>query len=468
MPEWASSLLVGMVLVFAFGAVGVPIAFSLLAAGFLSIWLFLDVTIALTGLRVVLYGAVSDPALLSVPLFVLMASIFLVSGVSARVYEAFAVLFSGFRAGLLIATNGIMAFFGALMGSSSAAIAMVTQMGAAELKARGYGNVAIGGVIAGGSGLAVVIPPSILMILYSVVMEISVIQLFAAGIVPGILLAIGNTIWIVIYTRYRPPKPAAAARPGREAGDIRPASARTLSAASDAPAPGATIAVPDRASAADRLRALAALVPLFSVIVIMLGSMFLGFASVTEGAAIGVLGAMVVGWRRLTPKAFGEALWNTAKITCFIMILIVGGRYFGTFFSLTGISSQFVTWIDGIPLEGTALLVAIMLVFLLIGCVMETISMMLVLVPIAATALVAAGFDPIVLGVLFVINLEMSLLTPPIGSNLFVLAGMARPHGISLGEIIRGTIPYLFVSFVVIVLLAEFPILSTGLSNMVR
>jgi C4-dicarboxylate transporter, DctM subunit len=464
LPEWALSLFAGMALVFAFGAIGVPIAFSLVIASFLCISFFLNPMVALSGLRVVLYGAVTEAALLPVPLFVLMASIFLASGVSAGVYDSFAKLFGGFRAGLLVATNGMLAFFGALMGSSSAAITMVTQMGAAELKSRGYSNIAIGGVIAGGSGLAVVIPPSILMILYSVVMEVSVIKLFAAGLIPGLLLAIGNTIWIILYTHFHPPRQIEA--PQATAANQGPASRAgtdTFVISKEA-----ALALQGQISAMGRLRAAAALLPLLGVIVVMLGSMFLGYASVTEGAAVGVFGALLVGWRRLTPRNLGWALWNTAKITCFIMMLILGGRYFGMYFSLTGISTEFISWIQALPFDGIVLLLVIMLVFMLIGCVMETITMMLVLVPIAVTALIAIGYDPIVLGVLFVINLEMSLVTPPIGSNLFVLAGMGRPHGITLEQIIRGTIPYLFISAIVIILIAEFPILATFLSDMVR
>jgi tripartite ATP-independent transporter DctM subunit len=459
MPEWALSLLTGMALIFGLGAVGVPIAFSLLLSGFICISTFLAPTAALVAMKVVLYGAVTEAALLPIPLFVLMASVFVASGVSARAYDSFARLFGGFRAGLLVATNGMLAFLGSLMGSSSAAITMVTQMGAPELKARGYSNIAIGGVIAGGAGLAVVIPPSILMILYSVVMEVPVIPLFAAGLVPGLLMALGNTIWIIIYTRMYPPRQV----------DARPAPA-SENASSDASSFSAetVAAMRGQITVLGRLRAAAELIPLVAVAVVMLGSMFLGIASVTEGAAVGVLGALLVGLRHLTLRKLWWALSNTAQITCFIMMLIVGGRYFGMYFSLTGISQEFIAWIEALPLSGMQLLMTIMAIFLLLGCVMETISMMLVLVPIAAAALTTAGFDPIVLGVLFVINMEMSLTTPPIGGNLFVLAGMGRPYGITFEQVVRGAIPYLFIAAGVIVLVAFFPILATFLPSLLE
>ena len=455
MPEWALSLVTGMGLIFVLGAVGVPIAFSLVAAGFLCISLFMTPMTALTALKVVLFGAVTEASLLPVPLFVLMASLFIVSGASTRTYDAFARIFGGFRAGLLVATNGMLAFLGSLMGSSSAAITMVTQMGAPELKARGYSNSAIAGVIIGGSGLAVVIPPSILMILYSVVMEVPVVPLFAAGLIPGLLLGLGNTLWIIFYTRLYPPR------------KLSPESTCAKEAV-DGPAfsEGAAAALRGEIGFAGRLRAIWDLMPLVSVAVLMLGSMFLGLASVTEGAAIGALGALIVGMRHLTFRKLAWALSNTAQITCFIMMLIVGGRYFGMYFSLTGISQEFISWIETLPLTGMQLLFAIMVIFLLLGCVMETISMMLVVVPIAAVVLTTAGFNPIVLGVLFVINMEISLMTPPLGSNLFVLAGVGRPFGISFEQIVRGSVPYVIIAFLTIMLVAQFPALATFLPSL--
>ena len=150
------------------------------------------------------------------------------------------------------------------------------------------------------------------------------------------------------------------------------------------------------------------------------------------------------------------------------MLLLVAGRYFGMYFSLTGIAREFIVWIQALPFEGITLLLVIMSVFLLLGCVMETISMMLVLVPIAVAALLAKGFDPVVLGVLFVINMEMSLTTPPIGGNLFVVAGMTRPYGITFEQIVQGPVPFLIVDAIVIVLVAEYPILATYLADLAR
>jgi TRAP-type C4-dicarboxylate transport system permease large subunit len=491
MPEWTEVLLFGMFLMMFLSAVGLPIAFSLAFSAFVSLVIFRGWTIAFAGIKTVVFGTPNEIALLPIPLFVLMASLLIGSGLSGRGYDAVTRIFAGFKFGLPVATNAMLAFFGALMGSSAAAIGMATQMGAPELKARGYSNVIIAGVIAGGSGLAVIIPPSILMILYCFVMQQGVIPLFAAGSIPGILIAVGYTAWIMIYIWRNPPsqRPAAASTVA-----ATPSSAAAMAAASGrveqtpgtavAPEPPPWVEAPPMQTSFSaethnalegsiswrgRWQAALELTPLTLVAIGTLGSMFLGFASITEAAALGVLGVLIVAalYRSLTWRGILWALWNAIRVSGFIMLLIVGGRYFGQMFSLTGVTREFSAWIADLPLEGLPLLFAVMGVFLLLGCIMETISIMLVLVPIAATALVNVGFDPILVGILFVINLEMALTTPPIGINLFVVAGMARPYGITFGQIVWGAVPFLVVDAIAIVILVLNPWMATWLAGQV-
>lgn len=490
MPEWIEVLLVGMFLMMFLSAIGLPIAFSLAFSAFASLVIFRSWNIAFAGIKTVVFGTPNEIALLPIPLFVLMASLLVGSGLSGRGYDALTRVFAGYKFGLPVATNAMLAFFGALMGSSSAAIGMATQMGAPELRARGYSNVIIAGVIAGGSGLAVIIPPSILMILYCFVMQQGVIPLFAAGIIPGIVIAFGYTAWIMIYIWRHPPRPPAVA----PAEDGSPNAVAAMAAASGhveqtpgtavAPTPPRWVVAPPvqtgfsdqthealagRISLRGRVRALLELTPLVLVALGTLAAMFLGFASITEAAALGVLGVLIIAflYRSLTWSGLLWAVWNSIRVSGFIMMLIVGGRYFGQLFSLTGVTREFSAWITDLPFEGLPLLFAIMGVFLLLGCIMETISIMLVLVPIAATALVQVGFDPILIGILFVINLEMALTTPPIGINLFVVAGMARPYGITFGQIVRGAIPFLVVDAIVIVLIVYNPWMATWLAGLV-
>jgi len=498
MADWLQALRLGSGTLLLFSAIGLPIAFSLMLSSFVGLSIFRSPQIAVGSLKSAIFGGPSDISLLPIPLFILMASLLIGSGLSVRAYDAFTRLFSGFKAGLPVATNALLAFFGALMGSSAAAIGMVTQMGAPELKARGYDNSLIAGIIAGGSGLAVILPPSILIILYSFVMQQGVIPLFAAGIVPGLLIALGYIVWVIVYTWWRPPRTAAAVA-GADLAAGAPQAADVV-AADAAPAPAAPArrrtsvvlaASPewarlppfdarfsDEARAAlagnitllGRLRALCELVPMFAVLLLTLGSMFLGYASITEGAAVGVFGVLVVGllYRTLTWRGVFWSLWNTVLVAGFIMMLIVGGRYFGSLFNLTGVTWQFAQWFTGLPFDGIVLLLATMVIFLLVGCIMEPITIMLVLVPIAATPLIQLGFDPFLLGILFVVNVEMALTTPPIGINLFVMAGMARPYGIRFGDIVRGVVPFLVVDAIVIVLMVYNPWMATWLANLAR
>lgn len=491
MVDWLQALLFGIGTLLVFSAIGVPIAFSLMLSSFIGLSLFRSPQVAVGSLRSAIFGGPSDISLLPIPLFVLMASLLIGSGLSVRAYDAFTRLFSGFKAGLPVATNALLAFFGALMGSSAAAIGMVTQMGAPELKARGYSNSLIAGIIAGGSGLAVILPPSILIILYSFVMQQGVIPLFAAGIIPGLLIALGYIVWVIVYTWWKPPRTAASAPDAVAAPDAAVASEAppavptrrrqsVLLTASPAWArlPPFDARFSDEARAAlagnitlfGRIKALCELVPMFAVLLLTLGSMFLGYASITEGAAVGVFGVLVVAllYRTLTWRGVFWSLWNTVLVAGFIMLLIVGGRYFGSLFNLTGVTWQFAQWFTGLPFDGTILLLATMVIFLLVGCIMEPITIMLVLVPIAATPLIQLGFDPFLLGILFVVNVEMALTTPPIGINLFVMAGMARPYGIRFGDIVRGVVPFLIVDAIVIVLMVYNPWMATWLANLAR
>jgi C4-dicarboxylate transporter, DctM subunit len=491
MVDWLQALLFGIGTLLIFSAIGLPIAFSLMLSSFIGLSIFRSPQVAVGSLKSAIFGGPSDISLLPIPLFVLMASLLIGSGLSVRAYDAFTRLFSGFKAGLPVATNALLAFFGALMGSSAAAIGMVTQMGAPELKARGYSNSLIAGIIAGGSGLAVILPPSILIILYSFVMQQGVIPLFAAGIIPGLLIAFGYMVWVIVYTWWKPPHTAAAAPHAVTAPDAASASdappaapARrrrsVLLTASPAWArlPPYDARFSDEARAAlagnitlfGRVKALFELVPMFAVLLVTLGSMFLGYASITEGAAVGVFGVLVVAllYRTLTWRGVFWSLWNTVLVAGFIMLLIVGGRYFGSLFNLTGVTWQFAQWFTGLPFDGILLLLATMVIFLLVGCIMEPITIMLVLVPIAATPLIQLGFDPFLLGILFVVNVEMALTTPPIGINLFVMAGMARPYGIRFGDIVRGVIPFLIVDAIVIVLMVYNPWMATWLANLAR
>lgn len=175
MPEWTQVLILSLALMLLFSAVGLPIFFSLSLSAFACLVIFRGWNLAFAGIKTVVFGTTNEISLVPIPLFVLMASLLVGSGLSAKGYDATARVFAGHKFGLPVATNAMLAFFGALIGSSAAAIGMATQMGAPELKARGYSNTLIAGIIAGGAGLAVVIPPSILMILYCFVMQQSVV-----------------------------------------------------------------------------------------------------------------------------------------------------------------------------------------------------------------------------------------------------------------------------------------------------
>lgn len=431
MPEWSLVLTVSMALLFGLAFFGVPIAFSLFASAFATIALFRGVDLAVAGIGPTLFGGTQSFSLLAVPLFILLAQLIIETGLSARTYAALARLFGAFRAGLLIANNLMLTFLGALLGSSAASITTAIAMSTPELQSRGYSNRTIAGLAAGAGSLAVVIPPSVLMVLYAFVMEQPVIPFFVAGIVPGLLISAAYCLWLLMSARR-----------------------------DDSAAVASTEPAPERAAADRSLAgALLDLAALGAVGAVMLLSMIMGYASVTEGAAIGVCGVIVVAtlYRSLSMEALFRATWETVAAAGFIFFLMLGARYFGFLFTLTDVSERFAEWIVAMPLNGTLLLLAVMAAFILVGMVMEETTTMLVLVPIAASALIQHGFDPILLGILFILNLNLCMLMPPVGIYIFVTAGAGRKHGITFNDVVAGVIPYFLINIAVLALLVWQP-----------
>ena len=475
MSEWAQAFLLVMAVILACAAIGFPIAFSLMLASFIGLVIFKGLTLAFAVYENSLFSAPLSLALVPIPLFVFMASVLVKTGASERAYDALARLFSGVTAGLPLATNALLTIFAALTGSSAASIGLITDMATPELQRRGYPNNLIAGLIAGAGGLAVVIPPSVLFILYGFVMDVAILPLFAGGIVPGLLMATGYGIWIYVMTRLNPPVPPARpiAQDGNLAGgaaEKSPTTAAERASTVDFQFSEDTIAALEgKLPLRERLKAAAEVIPPLLVAAVMLVSMFKGYASITEGAAVGAAGALVLAgfYRRLTLRAIWEATLHAAFITGFIVFIVIGGKFLGAFFTHTGVAREFGAMVSSLPIHGIALLLTVMGAFLILGCVMEPMSIIIVIVPLVVPALIQEGFSPVLLGVLIVINMEMALTTPPIGMNLFVVSGMAAKYGINFWDVTKGSVRFLVVDGLVLVLCVFFPELALYLADRV-
>ena len=431
MPVWGQAFIFGLGGMLVLMGLGVPIAFALGLIGFAGFLVFSSPQMALNFINIISYSAPPNLTLAAVPLFVLMAELLVVTRVGEAAYSSVAKLLSGLPGSLAIATNGAGTLLGAVMGSSAASCATLGRIGLPEMKRHGYSNVFAAGAIAGAGGLAVIIPPSITAIIYAFVMEQSVIKMFAAGIFPGLLMATGYISWVVLKAKMHPEE--APLVPSLPMGE--------------------------------RLLGGVHVLPIILLIGIVLGSIYSGTASVTESAAFGVVGALLVGLyyhRRAkgTWRDFGDGLRGTAATTSFIMLIVVGAFYFSQFWVYTGVTKKFAEYMLGLNVSPLMLLIVTNFGLLILGCIMDTLSLLIVVIPILARTLMLMGMDPIWVGNIYLINMEMALLTPPVGFNLFVVKGLGERYGMSFAEISKGAFPYVVVDCIVIGLVIAFPELA--------
>jgi len=437
--EWLYPFLYGIFSLVGLIFAGVPVAFSLMLVGFVGLlyWLGFGVAFAMLSFTSIYYTPVNF-LLLVVPLFVLMAQILDQSGAADVLYQAFWDLFAGIRGALAASTIAMGALLGACMGSSAANVATMAHLGLQQMLGRGYKKWLAAGSIAGAGGLAIVIPPSIGAIMYGFVLELPILDIFAACLIPGLLMAVGYGLITLIYTRFRP-----------EAAPAGP---------------------PTRLKV--RLRAGATILPFLALVLLVLGSIFSGLASITESASFGCLGAFLIALL-MGPKAnkLGGLLIagrEAAISTCYILLIVVGAKVFGKFWTMTEVISQLGEAISGLPLHPLLVLALMNVLVLFFGALLDGVTIILVVLPILVGGLAPMGFDPILLGVVFMINIEMGLTTPPVGMNLFILAGVAEKYGVSYLDSIKGSLPFLAVDGTILILVIMFPSLALWLPTLLH
>jgi tripartite ATP-independent transporter DctM subunit len=433
--EWLSPFLFGTIVLVALIFSGCPVGFSMFITGFfgLAIWVGPAQSFALLSFDGIYRTPVSF-MLLVVPLFILIAQIIAKSRATDILYQSFWELFSGIRGGLSLATVGMATILGACIGASIASVAAMAQLGLEQMLRRNYQKWLAAGSIVGTGGLAIIIPPSIPAIMYAFVVELPILDMFAACLIPGLLLSAGYALYIIIYTYFKP--------------DIAPA--------------GSSLSLGVRMNAFGRM------LPFWGLIFLVLGSIFSGVSAITESAAFGCLGAFFIAWfKRAKDIKLGPCIRtagrDTAITTCYLMVIIVGAKYFGQFWTYTGVIETLSKMIGGIAVSPRVVLLWMNLLVLFLGCLMDAAGIILVVLPILVAGLKPLGFDPVHIGVIFLINLEMGLTTPPVGMNLFVFEGVAKAYGVTYKEILRGAIPFLTIDAIVIVIVAIFPELALWL-----
>lgn len=419
--------------VLAFIAMGVPIAIALLSVGFAGLALVKrDFGIATDTLSLAAQGTVAEYVFATVPLFVLMGLFVSVSDIGRDSFRAAQQIFGRVRGGLGVATVAANAVFAAITGISIASAAIFAKIAVPEMVDRGYTARFAVGLTAGSSVLGMLIPPSLLLIIYGVIAEVSIGALFIAAIVPGIILAVAFAIGVLLM---------AFVWPGF-VGNI------DLDAQEE-----------DAASAADFFKAIA---PVALLIVLVLGGIYGGVFTPTEAGAAGAFAAMCLALvkRRLSWTGLWDVIQETGQVTVTILFLIVSASTFSRMLTLTGLPADMAVYLSSGGLGLLGFLAAYLLLLIVLGTVLDSTSILLILLPLALPVVAELGGDLVWFGIVTVIGVEIGLLTPPLGLSVYVIKSTLDDESISLGAIFSGSFPFVLITLAVTVLLMLFPELS--------
>lgn len=414
-------------------ALGVPIAYSLLfvGAGALLVLNSGDLG-ALSIVANTYWSSVTTATLTSLPLFLLMGAIISTSGMGARLYNSLAILLHGVPGGLGVGTTLACTVMATVSGSSVATAAAIGGFAISEMRRYGYPDSEACGAVAAGGTLGILIPPSIPLIVYSVIAEQSIGKLFMAAVIPGIVMALAFALFQIIMALRR--------RNPAERADHK------------------------KVAAADRLRALLAIGPFAVLIWIILGSLYLGLATPSEAAALGTVASLVLSgvvYRDLTWEKCRQILLETAQGSVIILVVIAGAVLFGYVMTTTQVATTFSTTVANASLSPWIVFISINLLLLFLGCFMETIAIIVVTMPILIPIVTSLHWNLVWFGVIVVINMEMALIHPPVGLNLFVVQSVARD--VAFRRIVLGTLPYVAIMALVLATIGLFPALTSAL-----
>ncbi|MBY6206037.1 MULTISPECIES: TRAP transporter large permease [Halomonas] len=418
-----TEVLLGFALMITMMAVGIHVAVAIFVTAALGALLYLG-TPLLYSFGDLLWGTLNDFILTAIPLFILLGELLLRAGITERMYSALSVWLNRLPGGLLHTNIGASSVFAAMSGSSVATAATIGTVALPAFNERGYSERLALGTLAAGATLGILIPPSINMIIYGAITNTSIGALFIAGIVPGLALAAAFMLVIMAISLLRP---------------------------------GVAGSREERVPLAQRLRSLVDLLPPAFVFAIVIGSIYSGWATPTEAAALGVIAALVLAAinRKLSLTMLHECFLSMARTTAMIMLIIAAAFFLNYIVGILGIPFALTQWVSELGLSSLGLILALVVFYLVLGCFLETLSMMIATVPIVVPMVVQFGIDPVWFGVFLVIMMEISLITPPIGMNLYVVQGV-RGRG-SIVDVMLGSLPFLAVMLGFVALITAWP-----------
>ena len=409
---------------------GQHIAFALLLSAFLGYYFLLGGPLPGT-IGITSFNLTYNFVLTAIPLFIFMGEIILRSGFSGKLYRGLSGWFQLLPGGLLHSNIAAASMFAAVCGSSVATAAAIGTVALPELEKRGYDRKLSMGSLAAGGTLGPLIPPSIAFIIYGVITETSIVRLFVAGVFPGLLLA-------GLFMAYI---------------GVRVALDRSLVPKEDA--------VPWR----KRLSGTAEILPIACLMILVLGGIYMGVMTPTEAAAVGAFGALLLAaaFRLLTRRALWESLKETTRSTAFIMFIVVGAMLLGVVLANLRVPGALVKMVVAAPLTPLMVMLLVYFIYFIMGSFFDGISMMIITLPVIFPVVVALGYDPVWFGVSFTIILEVGLLTPPVGLNLYVIHGLSRNRPFS--EVVIGGAPFFVVMLIALAIIHAFPEISLWLPS---
>ena len=389
------------------------------------------------GLRIMakdFFGIFGSYSLTVVPLFILMGQVTFHAGISSRLFDTAYKFVGHLPGGLAMATVVACAGFAAVCGSTNAAAATMATVAMPEMKRYKYRDVLSTGTVAAGGSLGILIPPSVIFIIYGILTEQSIGKLFVAGVVPGILLSALFGLTIYIWVRLRP--------------EIAPQGPKT--------------------TFKEKLVSLGGVGETLILFILVMGGLFIGFFTPTEAGAIGAGGAIVLGFvrRRLTWKGFIKALFESTRISCMVLVIVAGATVFGHFLAITRIPYALATWVSELALPNFGIMAFIILVYLVGGCFIDALALILLTIPIFYPVVTNMGYNPIWFGVIIVLVTQMGVITPPVGVNVYVVHGVVKD--VPLESIFKGAFPFLVALILCALILIPFPQIALFLPSFMR
>lgn len=404
-------------------ALRVPVAIAMFLVGLGGVAILRSPSVALSYLSSESFSLASSADLLVIPLFILMGNVATESGMSRKLYDAAYAWIGSWRGGLASATVLGSGGFAALSGSSVASALTMGRVSLGEMDRFGYSPRLATGAVAAGGTLGILIPPSTGFVLYAILTQESIGRLFLAGVLPGLLLMCLFIVTIMVMTTLNPA--------------LGPRGPRT--------------------TWAQKGRATAGSLPLIGLVLLTIGGIYGGFFSPTEAAGIGALMAIVYGMATgsLSLRGLGSALSDSVATTAVVMLILIAAHVFGPFLAFSRVPTLIGEVLTGLDIGAYGVLLLILLCYLVLGCFLEGYAMLVLTMPIFFPVVTALGFDPIWFGVVVVVVLEMGLITPPVGMNVFIVKSVAPK--VPLGDIFIGVAPFLVAMIVLMVLLIVFP-----------